>query len=131
MTARDLLTSTRVPSTNPVIAEAITLWRDDHDWLRENYWDPGEQFIKDGGFWDYYLSYKYSDYPQAYRRFNPEFDMHLKALRVMKKTWRQMDPEIDRKLLKYGHITSPVHPEVIMEHQSSIPYSDIIEAQPR
>ena len=131
MTARDLLTSTKVPSTNPVIAEAITLWRDDHDWLRENYWDLGEQFIKDGGFWDYYLSYKYSDYPQAYRRFNPEFDMHLKALRVMKETWRKMDPEIDRKLLKYGHITSPLHPEVIMEHQSSIPYSDIIEAQPR
>ena len=131
MTARDLLTYNNNPSTNEDISKEIKIWRNDHDWLRENFWSLGDQLIKDAGYWNYYQLYRYSDYATYYRKFDPVFDQLLTAQGAYKQQLRRMNPEIDRKLLKWGHISSPVNEQVKLEYLGDVPVTEIMQAQPR
>ena len=115
-------------SNNEVISEVVQQWLDDHDYLRENFYNVADQIIKDAGYWDYYQRFKASQYSSWYREADPTFAKLLRDINTFKQQLRLIDPEIERILFRWGDISNVTHPEIQGEMIQQADPNELIEA---
>ena len=114
-------------TSNEVINPVVTQWVDDHDYLRENYYNVVDQFIKDAGYWDYYERFKTDRYSAVYLE-DTGFRKILQEAHKLRGKLRLIDPEIERRLFRWGRITNLTHPTVAAEAYGEFNPNQLIEA---
>jgi hypothetical protein len=115
-------------SSDSVINEVVTRWQDDQRYLRENYYDKGDDLIKAAGYWNYYQKYKASSWAPLYRQMDPEFDKLIKDVGKYRAGLRSINPEIERILFRWGDISTLTNPTVIEEVDMSAGVDEVLEA---
>tara|TARA_R100001594_G_scaffold32400_1_gene60180 strand:- start:5525 stop:8992 length:3468 start_codon:yes stop_codon:yes gene_type:complete len=131
MTGHQFITDMKEPgrvSDNQVINDAVTEWLDDQEYLRTNFYDIADQFIKDMGYWDYYQKMKSSQYSQLYREIDPSFSGVLREVNTLKQQLRLIDPRIESILFKRGSISNVTNPQVQVEAGEQFDPNEIIDA---
>ena len=122
------ITTDVIVSNDPVINKIIGDYRIEQDYLRENFFDVTNEFIKQQGYWNYYQSYLASNFSSLYKAVSPEFNDILKNVRKIRLELRRMNPEIERILWKYGDISKPEHPQVLQQIDYEAAREEIGEA---
>ena len=123
-----LVLVTCIICVTPVINKIIGDYRIEQDYLRENFFDVTNEFIKQQGYWNYYQSYLASNFSSLYKAVSPEFNDILKNVRKIRLELRRMNPEIERILWKYGDISKPEHPQVLQQIDYEAAREEIGEA---
>ena len=91
-------------SGNPVIAQAVDNYRRNNDYLRVNFFDVSNQFLKQLGYYDKYRVYQASQYRSSMKKADPQLGKIEKRLRELKQRLRKLDPNIEIALWQNGDL---------------------------